>query len=53
MQKSPFLTKEWLGLAKDSYKLKAKTHIIQNGPELWKICHEVKNQSMFPYMPLY
>ena len=30
------IEKDWMGLGKDSFKLKAKIHIIQNGLELWK-----------------
>ena len=30
------IEKDWMGLGKDSFKLEAKIHIIQNGLELWK-----------------
>ena len=30
------IEKDWMGIGKDSFKLKAKIHIIQNGLELWK-----------------
>jgi len=33
---SNMIEKDWLKLGKDSFKLKAKIHIIQNGLELWK-----------------
>ncbi len=33
---SNMIEKEWITLTKDSFKLKAKIHIIQKGLELWK-----------------
>ena len=33
---SNMIEKGWLELGKESFKLKAKIHIIQNGLELWK-----------------
>ena len=33
---SNMIEKEWLETEKDSFKLKAKIKIIQNGLELWK-----------------
>ena len=33
---SNMIKKEWLELTKDSFKLNAKIHVIQNGLELWK-----------------
>ena len=33
---SNMIEKEWLGIAKESFKLKAKINIIQNGLQLWK-----------------
>jgi hypothetical protein len=33
---SNMIEKDWLELSKESFKLKAKIHIIQNGLELWK-----------------
>ena len=33
---SNMIKKEWLEFTKDSFKLNAKIHVIQNGLELWK-----------------
>jgi len=33
---SDMIEKEWLSIEKESFKLKAKIHIIQNGLQLWK-----------------
>ena len=33
---SNIVEKEWMQFEKDSFKLKAKIHIIQNGLEEWK-----------------
>ena len=33
---SNMIEKEWLKIEKESFKLRAKIHIIQNGLQLWK-----------------
>jgi hypothetical protein len=30
------IEKDWMGIGEDSFKLKAKIHIIQNGLQLWR-----------------